>query len=194
MKLKRSNLVQRLKAPYKEGGLGRKLGAAFAFGGGLVNGGLSPEAMELLGPIFRFDYMGASEFEHGAVPKAIASLVSMINPDDPFESKTIEVYPSDVVDQPFYGKHTERRTEPLEIHVLYVRSQLGEAAERVRELAVQETIQDPMERTGLNKRVVCVDGNDGDDPITGWLDLDNGWFATTSDEMRDGLLKLLGTE
>jgi hypothetical protein len=55
-------LIQRLEKP-----TGRR--NPFSFGGGLVNGGLSNEAMDLLCPIFSFDYMGSSEFEHGAIPR-----------------------------------------------------------------------------------------------------------------------------
>jgi len=46
----------------------------FDFGGGLKNGGLSDEAMAGLSRIFSFDYMGAAEFEFGAVPKALQTL------------------------------------------------------------------------------------------------------------------------
>lgn len=57
-------LIQRLQTP---------IGAAnpFSFGGGLHNGGLSDNAMKLLMGIFSFDYMGAAEFEWGAVPRAL---------------------------------------------------------------------------------------------------------------------------
>ena len=41
----------------------------FSFGGGLVNGGLSKDAMSLLKPIFSFDYMGSAEFDFGVLPK-----------------------------------------------------------------------------------------------------------------------------
>ena len=61
--------VQRLKKP---------TGAVnpFSFGGGLINGGLHPAAIEMLKNVFSFDYMGAAEFEWGAVPTAIKALFS----------------------------------------------------------------------------------------------------------------------
>lgn len=52
---------------------------AFSFGGGLKNGGLSDEAMGLLSGIFSFDYMGAAEFEYGAVPTALGYMVEYRN-------------------------------------------------------------------------------------------------------------------
>lgn len=72
MKLQRTWLVQRLNKPYQTENTLSNLSETFAFGGGLINGGLSKEAMNLLRPIFRFDYMGAAEFELGAVPKSLS--------------------------------------------------------------------------------------------------------------------------
>lgn len=61
--MEKTRLIQRLKKP--------RMGSFLSFGGGLVNGGLSEKAMELLNPILSFDYMGAAEFEWGDVPKAL---------------------------------------------------------------------------------------------------------------------------
>ena len=60
-------LIQRLNGP--------ALPNPFSFGGGLVNGGLSNEVMDLLKRIFSFDYMGAAEFEFGALPTALNALI-----------------------------------------------------------------------------------------------------------------------
>ena len=64
--------VQRLQMPYK----GHETNP-FTFGGGLVRGGLSTEAMDLIKTIFAFDYMGAAEFEWGAVPSALKELFTL---------------------------------------------------------------------------------------------------------------------
>lgn len=61
-------LVQRLNAP--QGHLN-----PFCFGGGKINGGLSKEAVEIIKRIFSFEYMGAAEFEWGAVPTALETLL-----------------------------------------------------------------------------------------------------------------------
>lgn len=66
---KRTWLIQRLNRPYKNAKLN-----PFAFGGGYKNGGLSDEAMDLLNDVFSFDYMGAAEFEWGAVPKSLHAM------------------------------------------------------------------------------------------------------------------------
>lgn len=73
-------LIQRLTRPVgaPEGHPLHGKDNPFAFGGGLKNGGLPKDAMDLLRPIFGFDYMGAAEFEFGAIPKALQSMVGSI--------------------------------------------------------------------------------------------------------------------
>lgn len=51
----------------------------FSFGGGYVNGGISDDAMKILTQIFSFDYMGSAEFEWGAVPTALTSILKLGN-------------------------------------------------------------------------------------------------------------------
>ena len=67
-------LIQRLHKPESFKLAGVETDNPFSFGGGLINGGLSKEAMDLLRPIFSFDYMGAAEFEFGEVSKALTAL------------------------------------------------------------------------------------------------------------------------
>lgn len=67
--LKTTWLVQRLQKPYKG-----NADNPFNFGGGLPRGGMNEEGYRALNQIFTFDYMGAAEFEFGAVPKAIYAL------------------------------------------------------------------------------------------------------------------------
>lgn len=62
-------LVQRLNKPHNPERMN-----PFVFGGGLRNGGLSEEEAKELSMIFAFEYMGAAEYEFGAVPKALSSI------------------------------------------------------------------------------------------------------------------------
>jgi len=65
--MKRTHLVQRLLPPEKA--------VAIAFGGmSKVNGKISDEAMAQIKCIWAFDYMGAAEFEFGAVPDALEEM------------------------------------------------------------------------------------------------------------------------
>ncbi len=77
--MKNPYLIQRLQKPYKtESNLfgGQN---PFSFGGGYKNGGLSDDAMTLLNKIWQYDYMGSSEFEWGAVPKSLQSIIKNIS-------------------------------------------------------------------------------------------------------------------
>lgn len=73
-------LIQRLEVPYEvpEGHFLKGKDNPFSFGGGFLNGGFSKEAMDAFRPIFRFDYMGSAEYEFGAAPKAIQSIVKSL--------------------------------------------------------------------------------------------------------------------
>lgn len=62
-------LVQRLKKPVNYVNPFDGFGA-----GGLKNGGIKEDAMTVLRKVMTFDYMGAAEFEWGAIPKALQVL------------------------------------------------------------------------------------------------------------------------
>ena len=88
-------LVQRLAKPYPvtDSPLSQ-LGNLFSFGGGLKNGGLSDDAMQLLSPLFRFDYMGSAEFEWGAVPESFRQIAK--------ERKDYALWEYTIYDTTFY--------------------------------------------------------------------------------------------
>lgn len=68
-------LVQQLREPYKNQ---HNLGELFSFGCGYKNGGLSDNAMSLLKTIFSFNYMGAAEYEFGALPASLKEMAANI--------------------------------------------------------------------------------------------------------------------
>ena len=72
--LKESWLIQRLERPRTFKVQGKAVDNPFSFGGGYKNGGLTDEAMDLIRPIMSFDYMGAAEFEFGAVPETLSKI------------------------------------------------------------------------------------------------------------------------
>lgn len=68
-------LLQRMLKPFPKTGNEleekiKKTSNIFSFGGGYKNGGLSDEAWNLISEIWRYDYMGAAEFEFGALPES----------------------------------------------------------------------------------------------------------------------------
>ena len=88
----RPYLVQRLK------GSGRT--TPFDFGGGYLNGGINKDAMKEISQVFTFDYMGAAEFEWGAVPTALQKILDrkdMISYElDTKQGKIYVIAPSEI--------------------------------------------------------------------------------------------------
>ena len=66
---KMPRLVQRLVKAHVS-----KTPNPYSFGGGLHYGGIPPETAQQLSGIFWFDYMGAAEYENGAVTQALARM------------------------------------------------------------------------------------------------------------------------
>lgn len=69
--MKKPYLIQRLQKPIREN---PSSVGPFTFGGGYLNGGMIKEFLEAVKFIFRFDYMGAAEFEFGEVPRAFEKM------------------------------------------------------------------------------------------------------------------------
>jgi hypothetical protein len=65
-------LIQRLKKPFTKKPK-TPLDVLRKFG--LFSSGLSPEAKEVISEICVFDYMGSSEYEFGAIPKALTKII-----------------------------------------------------------------------------------------------------------------------
>ena len=66
-------LIQRLERPLRIDD--EVVVCPFSFGGGLVNGGIPKEAMDIIKNVFTFDYMGSAEFEFGEVPRALHAII-----------------------------------------------------------------------------------------------------------------------
>ncbi len=188
MTMRDSWLIQRLNPAHS--GFGQ-LGPdnPFAFGGGLRNGGLSPVAMGYLRSTFSFDYMGAAEFEFGAVPKALQGLAADAG------QLVASVMPVDLVDVP---RHWRDKTEGepsgrATIYLLCRRDHLDEVTGRVQEWATGRGSR-LKESTNLTS-VLRPDPSGGYVPETcGWLELDNGFFFFTEIEMWRRTCELFGVQ
>ena len=164
--MRRSWLVQRLKAPNKRFGL---LGTdnPCAFGGGYKNGGLSDEAMGLLRGIFSFDYMGAAEFEFGALPDALRRMAKSVD------------------DLIAFGHEVDGGT----VFVLCPSGWKQEVCSRIEGWASPEP-DGLKEWTNLHGALNPQDEWDG--RVVGWLELDNGFFFSIDRKMWEGFCRLLG--
>jgi len=172
---KKTWLVQRLREPAQDGlGLGMK-DNPFSFGGGLVNGGLSAEAMDLLRNIFAFDYMGAAEFEFGALPKALQRLAT----HEDLVASSLEVRLKDVSVDFRAPKDAPTPSGWATIYTLCPESWQEEVEARIRLLATGgERLKAP---TFLAR---CLRPyNEWDAETAGWLELDNGFFFFVDADM-----------
>jgi hypothetical protein len=192
--MKRTWLVQRLEKP-RQWMLGGKTGDnPFAFGGGLRNGGLSPEAMDLLRPIFSFDYMGAAEFEFGAVPEALQR-IAKFSDGGLLAGHTFDIALTDVL--PDWREPKGYKPDgSATIYVLAPQDWMPEVEDRVREWAGKGYGSNLKEPTNLDRALRSnPDAKENYwEHLTGWLELDNGFMFFTDEEMWRKTADIFGVE
>jgi hypothetical protein len=175
--MRRSWLIQRLEKPLGNRGL---LGPdnPFAFGGGLKNGGLSDEAMGLLRDIFSFEYMGAAEFEFGAVPQALQGLA---NAHDRLTAGSFEVPLSQV--SAGWRRDAEKVAATGQASVYFIApAEWAEEVElRIRTWAKEGFRSELKETTNLASTLRPSEDFHG--RTVGWLELDNGFMFFTDEQM-----------
>lgn len=185
-------LIQRLRKPYGSKSI---FGSnPFSFGGGLRNGGLSDEAMDLLKEVFSFDYMGAAEFEFGAVPKALQLIAKNAGNYEAFSF----TFPLSKVKQGWRDKSTEKPTGDVIIYVICNKADSKEVTARIKlnasnagggNSSAGRNLKEPT----LLSNTLRPDG-DWDPGMLGWLELDNGFFFFTDKEMWEKTAELFGVE
>jgi len=172
--MQRSWLVQRLRAPFKgkaDTPLGKIVEAnPYAFGGGMRNGGLQDEAMDLIAPLCQFDYMGSAEFEYGDVPRAFEKITKYksaktLSTDSVINFKTRKVY------------------------IICNADDSDEVKKRIKIWARKSYGEDLKEATRL--KAALTDEKFGGE-TKGWLELNNGFMFFVDYEMFTGFSKLFG--
>lgn len=190
--LGRSFLIQRLEKPWKTNALGMA-DNPFAFGGGYKNGGLSDDAMNLLRDIFRFDYMGAAEFEFGAVPKALQKVANTASHDD-LVGFSFEIPLADV--EPHWKDKDAVAEGNGTIYVICPEDWAEEVANRIRYYAAHpfggKVEYRLLEMTMLHHALRPRD--EWDTRRCGWLELDNGYFFFTDKDMFEQVCQLFGVK
>lgn len=182
---KRTYLIQRLEKPHGASVHGAMLNS-MAFGGG--GSGLTREAMNLLSGIFSFDYMGAAEFEFGALPKSLA----------PFAGDAAKLVAFQMTLGPGdYGQGFDRRWKkakgPRETRTVYVlcRADDREYVEGV----IRSDAKEPLRLKEPTRLVDALDRVPGDNVRTcGWYELDNGFFFFTDRQMWERTCALFGVD
>lgn len=179
--VKPSYLVQRLLPP-----IGARSNP-FSFGGGLRNGGLSEEAMELIKDAFSFDYMGRAEFEFGAVPQALHSLAGRAE-QERLTAFSFEVLLSKVM--PAWGEVSPPK--PRAKAPVYVICEVG-YEDAVKEFirltaAAQARLNEPSLLGAVLRPGKHLSR------VRGWLELDNGFFFFTDETMWRNTATIFGIE
>jgi hypothetical protein len=194
--MNQSNLIQRLEAPwFRTLPDGSRADNPFNFGGGLKNGGLSEDAMKLLRDIFSFDYMGAAEFEFGAVPEALQLIAQKSGKG---ELVAFSILPKDKDVGPIYAKRGENDKPPLAFDTIYVICGNGDEAEVERRIRLAAKGKEGYYRKpgdlSLKEptRLASVLRGEEFAKTRGWLELDNGFFFFVDKDMYEKTAKLFG--
>ena len=168
--MKRTYLIQRLHTPHQFGRGGETMDNVFAFGGGIKNGGLSDEAMDLIRNIWTFDYMGSAEFEWGAIPQALSLIAEQASADN-ICAGTVDLGDNSLV---YYITPTTYENEVVK---------------RIEALHQNETPFDLKEDCGLSRyfKSATIHRN-----TVGWLELDNGFAFFVDWDMFYKTCKLFG--
>lgn len=165
-------LVQRLEKPLSLGG-GLK-DNPFSFGGGYKNGGLTDDAMGLLRDIFSFDYMGAAEFEFGAVPEALNKIAKAA------DKGKLSAFSFDLSGHTIYALAPTEWEFEVEVRIREFAKDYGPSYYRLKET------------TALHDKLFG-EPQRWRERLSGWLELDNGFFFFTDEEMWQKTCELFGT-
>jgi hypothetical protein len=182
--MEKSWLIQRLEKPRQVLGMDNP----FSFGGGFKNGGLSDDAMDLIRDIWSFDYMGAAEFEFGAVPKALNKLAQ--NADD-LVAFEFEISLADV-EADFRDKSAVIEGTAKTLYALARAGDRDEVESRIRGWASEQYNRNLKETTRLASTLRPHQEWDGG--VVGWLELDNGFMFFTDQDMFTKTADLFGVE
>lgn len=161
-------LIQRLLTP--KNGIN-----PFSFGGGLVNGGIKPGDMSVLSQVMSFDYMGSAEFEWGAVPAAIKFLAELSGNEKGFFPKKNRLV---------IGEYKKVFYLCPKVYEQGVKNLIDSLLENEYKLRLKEYC-------GLSDRLNNKGGEFRKDNV-GWLELDNGFFFFTDEEMFKATAALFG--
>jgi len=181
-------LIQRLEKPRVTQGKLDHIAQAFCFGGG--GGRLSKEAWALLSPIFSFDYMGAAEFEFGAVPEALSKMVEQREEYESFEFTV----PRKKIAKPWWRLRDKATSPQLETDpAIYIFCRKGDREEVTKRIV--ECAADTLRLKKPTMLHYTLDPEpDRNARTVGWLELDNGFAFFTDKTMWENFCGLFCPE
>ncbi len=194
----KESLVQRLIPRPKTSGMLNP----FAFGGGLVQGGLTKAAMDALP--FRFDYMGASEYEWGAVPEC---LYTMAENSADLVASTILIPVENIRGWMSYELEKELRAAKdddakksiciewagematdgkVTVHIIAHRDFVNDVEADILEMVTTDDNRDRRPRDSLSFPYAVFQAKaEHKNDVCGWLALHRAFFFATSKDMFD---------
>lgn len=190
-------LIQRLHKPYPKESKLANLSECLSFGGGLARGGLTKEAWNLLSEIFEFDYMGSAEFEFGAVPKALQSILDhqknlcAFSIRIPLElvKREMRSFQKTVVKE---SNKVEQPTNDPTVYVLCQKDIREQVTEFLPKLAKDEYQFRLKEIPRFQDALYPF--SKYDQLAVGWLELDSGFFFFTDKKMWKQVCALFGLD
>ncbi len=183
--MERTYLIQRLNTPFET----PRSASPFSFGGGLKNGGLTDEAHAVLRTCFEFDYMGAAEFEYGAVPQAFRKMAEMAEANE-LTTGFIEIDLSEIEQD--WREESPKGHGVGVVYVIGSISQMVEIESRVYNLARERYNRDLKEMTRLADALVPTPTSIKYNRTAGWLELNNGFMFFTDETMFTNVATLFG--
>lgn len=196
--MKRSKLIQRLSIP--EGDVDAFGDNPYVGAGPVLNWGISQESMKALRGVVVFDYMGAAEFEWGAIEKAMR-LVADHRMIEELMGFVITI-PLREVERTFFDEENEPPDGDGTVWVICRKEDANEVSRRIRAWAKNDVDRfgkhdcDPewylLETTRLN--AALRPNPVWPSKICGWFELDNGFFFFTEEKMYNRVMKLFGLE
>lgn len=194
--MERTRLVQRLKAP--EGNTDVFGNDPYVNSGGVKNWGLTDRAMTLLKGIVRFDYMGAAEFEWGAIPKGLKKISDHALAEE-LMSFVISI-PLREVGRTLFDPDNEPPEGNGFVWVICRSEDIEEVSRRIRGWAANDNDRHDNntdnagwwleERTCLN--AALRPNPSWPSAVCGWIELDNGFFFFTNKVMYEKVCQLFG--
>jgi hypothetical protein len=142
-------LVQRLLTPLPKTYLAKKH-PFIPFGGGIPLGGFTYDAWKRINNVFAFDYMCATQYERGAVPTAIRTIVLYNNSGNAVTGQVKLAKPV------FYLCEKDMRDEVI--------TRIKGMVKETVKLRDYSFLKETLKKNNTNKRDI------------GWLELDNGFI------------------
>lgn len=184
--MRRSWLIQRLISPRYEG---EPPAGPFTFGAG--GSGLSDEALSLLDGVWSFDYMGAAEYEFGAVARSLQDVAKKARREmlraSRFEVDLNEVQPDWDLRKSSYKKDWPKAVGSAPVFLLCEPRQEAEIERRIRVWAggQQRGMGDDStrDRVGIDSSLRPNPAKPWHGETGGWLEMSNHLLFFTDETM-----------